>query len=205
MLFHPPCQDGETTTRCGSFQWLREAGMRVNPDATAPLRSNDASHMSTRPVHLIRLSTLGLIPVVLGTIAVLAATSGPNRAAVFSALERPATPAPAPPATKFVVDREGYSVQVKVSPNLASRPNRLLVTVTRHGQPVKVDRVGASFSMPAMNMWNALTSSLRSAQHGGYAGTEPVLGMAGLWQLRFTVVGPGGRRFTAAIDDRLRG
>ena len=179
--------------------------MRVNPDVTTGFRSDNGPCMSTRHVQLTRLSAFGLIPVVLGTIAVLAASTGPNRAAVFSALERPATPAPAPPATKFVVDREGYRVQVKVSPNLASRPNRLLVTVTRHGRPVKVDRVGASFSMPAMNMWNALTSSLHSTQHGGYAGTEPVLGMAGLWQLRFTVVGPGGRRFTAAIDDRLRG
>jgi hypothetical protein len=160
--------------------------------------------MSTRSVQLTRLSALGLIPLVLATIAVLAATGGPDRASVMAALERPAAAAPAPPATKFVLNRNGYRVDVKVSPNLASRPNQLLVTVMHSGRPVKLTWVRASFSMPVMNMWNALTSTLHSTRRGAYAATEPVLGMAGRWRLRFTLVVPGGRRLTASTDDRLR-
>ena len=159
--------------------------------------------MSTRPVHLTRLSALGLVAVVLGVAVVLAESTGPNRAAVLSALQRPAPAAPARATTRFALHEAGYRVTVELSPNIASTPNRLSVAVTRNGRPVDLARVRVTYSMPAMNMWNAFSSSFGSDRTGSYVATEPVLGMAGLWQLRFTVLEHGGRRLTAVIDDRL--
>ena len=76
---------------------------------------------------------------------------------------------------------------VALGPNRASVANRLAIRLTDHGRPVSGARVRVSFSMPSMGMWNAYTAVLTPAGAGRYAGTVPVLGMAGQWQLRIDV------------------
>jgi hypothetical protein len=154
------------------------------------------TEMSTRVIGWPILGVLVAAVIGAGAIAI---SAGQNRSAVLATLARPAIPAK---TTSFNVRDGGYSVVVRMSPNRASTTNWLNVKLSRHGRLAAIARTHVAFSMPAMNMWNGFTSRL-SARDGAMAGAIPVLGMAGVWQLRLTIADAGGHRLVAVVNDRL--
>lgn len=137
----------------------------------------------------------------------LAATAGiPTRHALLSQLERAATPQRATSGRGLHAVRrtpDGYSVDVALTPNRPSGPNRLSVLVAENSRPLSGARVRVTFSMPAMKMWNGYVATLTPLTAGRYTVTVPVLGMVGQWQLGLEVAPRSGRTFRVTVDDRM--
>jgi hypothetical protein len=141
--------------------------------------------------------------------------SSASRAALLSALERPATPAAgaAPrvvPGARLlhgraVVRAGAYTATLRLVPNRASAANHVSLALAMRGRPLVGARVSITFGMPAMGMTDAYSSPLAARAAGGYAAAEPVLGMPGLWQLRLHVVPAHGAPFDLAVSDTLVG
>jgi copper transport protein len=102
------------------------------------------------------------------------------------------------------VNRDGYHVQVLVSPNRAVAPNSFAVRLTRNGRPVNNADVNLTFSMLDMEMPN---QEYRLAQTGPgtYSRKAPALVMVGHWGLNFDIHPPGGTPFSALVVDHATG
>jgi hypothetical protein len=90
-----------------------------------------------------------------------------------------------------------------IAPNRAAVRNRISVALTKRGRPVDGAQVTLTFSMPAMNMWNAFALQLAPSGDGAYSATEPVVGMTGLWQVRARATLAGASTFTFTVIDRV--
>ena len=151
----------------------------------------------------LSLAALGL----LGVLVALAVSAGSqSRASVLGALQRPAVFPDAfvgPGPVDQALAAGGDTLALRMTPNRASLRNAITTTVTQHGRAVSGARVTVTYSMPAMDMWNALQTTLVPAGGGSYRADEPVLGMPGIWQLRITVAPPGARAFAVVVNDRM--
>jgi hypothetical protein len=144
-----------------------------------------------------------------------AACGGAGRAVTVGAVAVPGAPrdaafrAPAgaltlhvgPGAVRAHVVRAGYRIRIAVSPNRASAPNRLAVTVVRAGRPVRGAAVRADAGMLGMAMGVA---SYRLRGPRVYAARAPAWLMAGVWGIAVTVTPPGRPPIHVVLDDRLR-
>jgi hypothetical protein len=148
----------------------------------------------------------GLLAVLL-SIGVLAATaSPPGRSSLLRELQRPATSAAAsvgPGPVSTVIPAGPYKLALALTPNRAGVRDHLSVTLTAGARPIRGAQITVVFSMPVMNMWQALTTRL--ATHGtvAYTADEPVLGMAGMWQMRLRVAPPNGPSFDLTVNDHM--
>jgi hypothetical protein len=106
-----------------------------------------------------------------------------------------------PGAVSHAVVRGGYRVAVRVTPNRTSKPNRVVVSVSRDGEPVGGARVRLSASMLTMDMG---TAKYDLAGDGTYAVTTPAWLMPGLWELAVTVRPPGGPAVSFGLADDMR-
>jgi len=106
-----------------------------------------------------------------------------------------------PGAVRHAVVRGGYRVAVHVTPNRASKANRVVVTVSQYGVPVTGARVGLSASMLTMDMG---TAHYQLGGDGAYAVTTPAWLMPGIWELAVTVRPPGGRAVSFGLADDMR-
>jgi hypothetical protein len=106
-----------------------------------------------------------------------------------------------PGAVSHAVVRGGYRVAVRVSPNRASKANRVVVSVTQAGMPVSGARVRLSASMLTMDMG---TARYALTGDGTYAVRTPAWLMPGLWELAVTVRPPGGPALSFGLADDMR-
>lgn len=106
-----------------------------------------------------------------------------------------------PGTVRRVVVRGGYRVSVRVTPNRASKANRVVVSVSQDGVPVSGARVGLTASMLTMDMG---TARYELAGDGTYAVRTPAWLMAGLWELGVTVRPPGGPALSFGLADDMR-
>jgi copper transport protein len=95
-----------------------------------------------------------------------------------------------PGAVREVVNRSGYRLAVRVSPNRAAVPNSFQVDITRDGQPVRGASVSVDFAMLDMEMGQQ-AYQLRESTPGVYTRSAPALVMVGHWGLTFRVAAPG--------------
>jgi hypothetical protein len=109
----------------------------------------------------------------------------------------PAGPGP----VHAVVARDGYRLSIVLRPNLATRRNRVSVTVLRLGRPVPGAHVALDAGMFDMAMGVA---SYRLGPGREHAAGLPAWGMPGRWGLGFTVTTPGGRPIRVVLADRMR-
>jgi copper transport protein len=100
--------------------------------------------------------------------------------------------------------RNGYKLQVLVSPNRAAAPNAFALRLTRHGQPVRGADVTVQFSMLDMEMPNQ-TYRLAESAPGVYSRRAPALLMVGHWGLAFTITPKSGPPVTALVVDHATG
>jgi copper transport protein len=103
-----------------------------------------------------------------------------------------------------VVERNGYRVELRVSPNRAAVPNDFAVQLTRNGRPVRGAEVVATFTMLDMEM-PAQSYRLSESAPGVYGHAAPALVMVGHWGLSFDVRPRGAQPFTVLFLDRANG
>lgn len=106
-----------------------------------------------------------------------------------------------PGPVRHVLRRGGYLLTIRVAPNRANTPNRVVVTVSRYGAPVTGAHVTLTASMLTMDMGVA---HYLLAGDGTYSARTPAWLMAGLWELAVRVQPPGGPGVTVGLADHLR-
>ena len=106
-----------------------------------------------------------------------------------------------PGAARVRVAAAGYRIRIAVSPNRATRPNRVTVALSRAGRPVRGASVRLSAGMLDMGMGVA---AYRLAGSSAYAVRAPAWLMPGEWGLAFTITPPGRRPIHVVLADRLR-
>jgi copper transport protein len=144
--------------------------------------------------------------VVLVTGAVLAAallSSLPPPPKALAGLGKPsAHTGPGPVST--IVNRNGYRVELRVTPNRAAAQNTFTVRIERGGAPVRGADVVATVTMLDMEM-PAQSYRLAEAAPGVYGRAAPALVMVGRWGLSFQVQPRGGKPFAVLLLDRANG
>jgi hypothetical protein len=162
----------------------------------------------SRISHPLGASLALALLVVLLSIGGLAATaSQPSRSSLLSSLRRPATFAAAsvgPGRVATVTVAGPYRLAVRLTPNRAGLRNRVSFRVTQGGRPLAGAHLTVVYSMPAMNMWQALSTPLAPTRAGTYRADVPALGMPGLWQLKLHLATAGARSVDLTIDDQMR-
>jgi copper transport protein len=103
-----------------------------------------------------------------------------------------------------VVNKNGYRIELRVSPNRAAVPNSFAVAITRSGAPVRGAEVVSGFTMLDMEM-GTQSYALAETSPGVYARSAPALVMVGHWGLSFDITPPGKAPFTILLVDRANG
>jgi copper transport protein len=110
-----------------------------------------------------------------------------------------------PGPVTHTVERNGYRLQVRVSPNRAAVPNDFSVQITKGGQPVTGATVTSTLAMLDMEM-GTQGYRLKETAPGVYSRSAPALVMVGHWGLGFNVEPPGGATpFSVLLVDRALG
>ncbi len=133
--------------------------------------------------------------------AVLTSLAPPAKA--LATLGRPAaTVGPGPVARR--IERAGYTLDLRVSPNQAAAANRFAVELRRDGAPVRGATVTASFAMLDMEMGEQAYRLTETAP-GSYGRETPALVMVGRWGLTFDVEPRAARPFSVTVLDHAAG
>jgi copper transport protein len=98
------------------------------------------------------------------------------------------------------VHKNGYTLQVLVSPNKAVVANSFALKLTKNGIPVRGAYVTLGFAMLDMQMANQ-EYRLAETRPGIYLHPAPALVMVGHWALSFNVTPRNGQPFTALVVD----
>jgi len=102
------------------------------------------------------------------------------------------------------VERNGYTLKFRVSPNRAALPNSFSVEVTRGGKPVRADVI-ARFAMLDMEM-GTQQYRLDQVRPGVFSRTSPALVMVGHWALDFEITPQGQQQpLSVLLVDRASG
>jgi copper transport protein len=148
---------------------------------------------------------------VAGEVVLVAAAVG--AAAVLSSLPPPAKALASigqasarvgPGRVVRVVNKNGYRLTFRVTPNRAAVSNTFAVGIARNGQPVRNADVTTSFAMLDMEMGQQ-EYRLTETSPGTYERAAPALVMVGHWGLSFDVTVPGHQPFTVLLVDHATG
>jgi copper transport protein len=153
---------------------------------------------------LLRGLVSGEAAIVVGVVfaaAVLSSLAPPPPA---FALQNSALAQVGPGRVARTVTRNGYLLQVLVSPNKAAAPDSFALRITKGGQPVRGANVTLTFNHTEMQMPQQ-EYQLKETQPGLYSRAAPALVMVGKWALAFQIAPSGGPSFTALILDQANG
>jgi copper transport protein len=103
-----------------------------------------------------------------------------------------------------VVNKNGYRLELSVTPNRAAVPNMFSVRITRNGNPVRGAEVVSQFTMLDMEM-GSQSYLMKETAPGVYTRSAPSLVMVGHWGLTFEVTPPGKAPFSVLLVDRANG
>jgi len=109
-----------------------------------------------------------------------------------------------PGPVKETVDKNGYHIVLRVSPNRAAAPNTFSLQITKGGKPVSHANVIAGFSMLDMEM-GTQSYVMSEKEPGLYEQSAPALIMVGHWGLSFEITPAGQQPFTIVFVDRATG
>lgn len=102
------------------------------------------------------------------------------------------------------VNKNGYRLELRVSPNRAAVPNSFSLRITRGGSPVRGAEVVSGFTMLDMEM-GSQSYALVETSPGVYSRSVPALVMVGHWGLSLDITPPGKTPFTVLFVDRANG
>jgi copper transport protein len=154
---------------------------------------------------LLRRLVAGEVAIVAAAIFVAAILSSlaPPSKALASVGRASARVGPGPVRT--VAEKNGYRLELRVSPNRAAVPNDFAVQLSRGGQPVRGAEVVISVAMLDMEMGEQ-AYRLRETAPGVYTHAAPALVMVGHWGLSFDVTPRGAKQpFDVLIVDHATG
>jgi copper transport protein len=103
-----------------------------------------------------------------------------------------------------VVTKDGYRVELHVSPNQAAAQNTFSLRITRDGRPVTGAEVVVGATMLDMEM-GTQSYALTERAPGVYSHAAPALVMVGHWGLSFDVTPKNGSPFSVLLVDRANG
>jgi len=155
---------------------------------------------------LVLLWQLVAAEVVLVTSALVAAavlSSLPPPPIALASIGAPAAHTGPGPVSR-VIQRNGYLLQLRVTPNKVAVPDDFAVRITRNGTPVHGATVIATFAMLDMEM-PTQAFRLEERSPGLYEHTTEALVMVGHWGLTFEVDPPGGQPFDVVVVDQATG
>jgi copper transport protein len=142
-----------------------------------------------------------IVAAVIVAAAVLSSLAPPSKAlAALGTVSAHVGPGP----VASVVERNGYTLQVRVTPNRAAQQNLFSLALNREGRPVTGANVTATFAMLDMEMGQQ-AYDLKESRPGVYTHAAPALVMVGHWGITFDVEPPGGQPFDATVVDRANG
>jgi copper transport protein len=173
----------------------------TTPRLKAAPRDPERGHSAARLLRrTVRIETL-LVVSALFAAAVLSSLAPP---AAALAKEGSALAHVGPGRVASTVHKNGYTLQVLVSPNKAVTTNSFALKLTKNGVPVRGADVTLEFSMLDMQMANQ-EYQLEETSPGVYSHPAPALVMVGHWGLGFNVTPKNGQPFTAFIVDHATG
>lgn len=174
----------------------------VNLLRTKPVLARD-ENAAGAAVLLRRLVGVEAVLVASAVVAAAVLSSYPPPPKALAALGAPAATAGPGPVTE-VVQRNGYTVDVRVSPNKVAVPDDYTVRLRRDGAPVRGATVIATFTMLDMEM---PTQAYRLTERapGVYEHSSEALVMVGRWGLTFQVQPAGAQAFDVVIVDHAAG
>ncbi len=175
--------------------------LRTRPRLVA---SRDRPELGTGAAALLRRLVSGEVLLVAGAVVAAAVLSSlpPPAKALASAGSAFARVGPGP--VKEVATKNGYRLELRVTPNRAAAPNTFSIRVTRNCVPVRQATVIACFAMLDMEM-GIQKYVLPELSPGLYERAAPALVMVGHWGLSFEITPPGGQPFTITLVDRTTG
>ncbi len=103
-----------------------------------------------------------------------------------------------------VVNKNGYRIEIRVTPNRAAAPNTFSIQLNKGGKPVRHASVIAGFAMLDMEMGRQ-SDLLPEHAPGIYERSAPALVMVGHWGLSFEITAPRQQPFTITLVDRTTG
>jgi copper transport protein len=103
-----------------------------------------------------------------------------------------------------VVDKSGYRVELRVSPNRAAAENSFSLRITHGGTPVRGAEVVIGATMLDMEM-GTQSYALPETAPGVYTHAAPALVMVGHWGLSFDITPKGRPPFSVLVVDRASG
>jgi copper transport protein len=153
---------------------------------------------------LLRRLVAGEVLLVVG--AVIAAAVLTSLAPPAKGLARAGNPSArvGPGRVAEIVNKNGYRIELRVSPNRAAVPNSFSVAITRGGKPARGAEVVSGFTMLDMEM-GTQSYALTETSPGVYTRSAPALVMVGHWGLSFEITPPGKAPFTILLVDRANG
>ena len=153
---------------------------------------------------LLRCLVAGEVLLVVG--AVIAAAVLTSLAPPAKGLARAGNPSArvGPGRVAEVVNKNGYRIELRVSPNRAAVPNSFSVAITHGGAPTRGAEVVSGFTMLDMEM-GTQSYALTETSPGVYTRSAPALVMVGHWGLSFEITPPGKAPFTILLVDRANG
>jgi copper transport protein len=153
---------------------------------------------------LLRRTAGGEVLLVGGAVFVAALLSSLPPPPPSFVLQNAAVARVGPGRVAATVSREGYRLQVLVSPNRAAAPDAFALRITRGGAPVTGANVLLTLNHLEMQMPQQ-EYQLREIGPGLYSRSAPALIMVGKWGLDFQVTPRGAPAFSALIVDQANG
>jgi copper transport protein len=144
---------------------------------------------------------IGLVAAIICAAAVLSSLPPPSKAlGALGKISAHVGPGP----VSHVVEQNGYTVRVGVTPNRAAQQNQFSVSLTKNGRPVTGANVTATLAMLDMEMGQQ-GYAFKETSPGVYTHSAPALVMVGHWGITLNVEPPGGRPFDVVLVDRASG
>lgn len=109
-----------------------------------------------------------------------------------------------PGRVEEVVNKNGYHLVFRVTPNRAAVPNSFELELTKNGKPVRRADVTTSFDMLDMTMGEQ-SYRLTETHPGVYSRSAPALVMVGHWGLVYRIAPPGQPPFDVLLVDKANG
>jgi copper transport protein len=175
--------------------------LRTTPRLQAAARHPEGVRGAAQLLRRLISGEAALIAAAVFAAAVLSSLAPPPPA--FS-LQSSALANVGPGRVAETVKRNGYVLQVLVSPNKAAAPDSFALRITRGGQPVRGATVTLTFNHTEMQMPQQ-EYQLTESQPGVYSRAAPALVMVGKWALAFQITPKTGPGFTALILDQANG
>jgi copper transport protein len=174
--------------------------LRTRPRLAA---SRERPELGTGAAALLRRLVSGEIVLVAAAVVAAAVLSSlPPPAKALSAVGGATRVGPGP--VEEVLNRNGYRIELRVSPNRAAAPNSFTLGISKDGRPVRGANVIAGFAMLDMEM-GTQRYVLPERAPGLYERAAPALVMVGHWGLSFEITPPGVQPFTFTLVDRTTG